>query len=213
MSTPSHSRFREHTLVPIAFRGLLPFSVFSCKEPLTTAGSQPAITCAPEVSHLLDALLPSQPIGLVPSRIRSWGFPTRICSSHHAVRPLERRDLREVTAAFATPLLEVSHTTEVPPSVFGVTRQRLRCPPWVSLTDFARLSRERRLPQWSISPRQLPPAVSRNQTTVSVTDDPTFAVPPVVLFEDSIRMLAATELVTEPAAPSHGVTCLSKFYR
>jgi hypothetical protein len=44
------------------------------------------LRCALRVSHPLDALLPPKPTEPIPSRSRSWGFPSRFLSSDGVVR-------------------------------------------------------------------------------------------------------------------------------
>ena len=65
------------------FRGFFPFSVFQSRG-ATYLRRFPfrRLRCALRVSHPLDALLPSRPSGLVPSRYRSWGFTLRGLDPH-----------------------------------------------------------------------------------------------------------------------------------
>jgi hypothetical protein len=65
------------------FRGFFPFSVFQSRR-ATYLRRFPTrrLCCAPRVSHPLDALLPSRPSGLVPSRFRSWGLTLRGLDPH-----------------------------------------------------------------------------------------------------------------------------------
>jgi hypothetical protein len=60
------------------FRGFFPFDVFELRG-ATYPRQIPTyrLRCALGISHPLDALLPSQPPGLVPSRFRPWGFALR----------------------------------------------------------------------------------------------------------------------------------------
>jgi hypothetical protein len=95
---------------------LVPFSVFP-----TTASDLPQLpprtwlSCALGVSHPLDALLPLRPAGLIPSRIRSWAFPTRLSHPRSAVSSLERRLPLDVGLSQATRLIfRASHTPELP---------------------------------------------------------------------------------------------------
>jgi hypothetical protein len=73
---------REHLTLtsrghdPRPFRGFFPFSVFpAARSHLHLAVPTPPVTLRPRVSHPPDALLPTRPAGLVPSRSRSWGSP------------------------------------------------------------------------------------------------------------------------------------------
>jgi hypothetical protein len=75
-----------------SFRGLFPFGVSELR-----GATQPRqiptyrLRCALGVSHPLDALLPSQPPGLVPSRLRPWGFALRGFSPRLTPYALSRR--------------------------------------------------------------------------------------------------------------------------
>jgi len=62
---------------PRSFRGFPPLQRFrSVAEPQPPAGSRPVrLRCVLRVSLPLDALLPTTPPGLIPSRSRSWGSP------------------------------------------------------------------------------------------------------------------------------------------
>jgi hypothetical protein len=65
------------------YRGFFPFSVCQSRRATYPRRFPPhRLRCALRVSHPLDALLPSRPSGLVPSRYRSWGFPLRGFDPH-----------------------------------------------------------------------------------------------------------------------------------
>jgi hypothetical protein len=71
----------------------------SREEPLIPGGIPThRLRCVPRVSHPLDALLPPRPAGLVSSRFRSWGSPSRL-SPRRVVRSLERRTPRVFDSA------------------------------------------------------------------------------------------------------------------
>jgi hypothetical protein len=60
------------------FRGFFPFSVCQSRGATYPRRFPPRrLRCALRVSHPLDALLPSRPPGLIPSRYRSWGLTLR----------------------------------------------------------------------------------------------------------------------------------------
>jgi hypothetical protein len=58
----------------------IPLQRLASREEPLSSGGHPAhrFRCALRVSHPLDALLPPRPAGLVPSRFRSWGSPSRL---------------------------------------------------------------------------------------------------------------------------------------
>jgi hypothetical protein len=69
MPDPTMLRPRFHPLQRLAGR----------EEPLDSSGIPTRwLRCVPRVSHPLDALLPPRPAGLVSSRFRSWGSPSRL---------------------------------------------------------------------------------------------------------------------------------------
>jgi len=70
------------------------------------------LSCALRISHPFDALLPSQPAGLISSRSRSWGHPfeayisSRCRTPSRTSRPpceFPRRKRRPFTPGFSTP--------------------------------------------------------------------------------------------------------------
>jgi len=58
----------------------LPLQRLASREEPHTSSGHPAhrLRCVRRVSHPLDALLPPRPAGLVSSRFRSWGSPSRL---------------------------------------------------------------------------------------------------------------------------------------
>lgn len=72
---------RHRDARPIVLRPrFLPLQRFASREEPLSPGRIPArrLRCVPRVSHPLDALLPPRPAGLVSSRFRSWGSPSRL---------------------------------------------------------------------------------------------------------------------------------------
>jgi hypothetical protein len=58
----------------------LPLQRLASREEPHNSGGHPAhrLGCVHRVSHPLDALLPPRPAGLISSRFRSWGSPSRL---------------------------------------------------------------------------------------------------------------------------------------
>jgi hypothetical protein len=77
-TSPRDNRDPEGSRLPRPFRGFFPSSVCQPRGATYLRRFPPRrLRCALRVSHPLDALLPSWPSGLVPSRYRSWGFTLR----------------------------------------------------------------------------------------------------------------------------------------
>lgn len=103
------------------------------EEPLTSGGiPSHRLRCVRRVSHPLDALLPPRPAGLVSSRFRSWGSPSRL-SPRSAVRPLERRIPRVFDKALADSVSPsgTQHTTRILHAGLGFSQMTASLPPWV----------------------------------------------------------------------------------
>jgi hypothetical protein len=110
-----------------------PSASLSHEEPLTRQDPSRRFRCVPRVSHPLDALLPSWPPGLIPSRFRSWGsalrgFAPRLVPyvlSDAAPLGVSPQPLREEAAPPGT------HTpNEAPPQARVSAEWLRRLPPW-----------------------------------------------------------------------------------
>jgi hypothetical protein len=89
--------------------------------------------CALRVSHPLDALLPPRSAGLVSSRYRSWGFPSRLCSlrwPYALSNAASLMDLAEDGMNRHAALQGSSTHRRSPGDDARVNRDTTRMPPW-----------------------------------------------------------------------------------
>jgi hypothetical protein len=96
--TPGCNTERQLAAPPLRFRPLQRFS--SPEQRHELAGYAFPTACAFRFSQPPGAFIRPEPTGLVPCRIRSWGHPPELCSSHAAVRCFQRRSPLGVRTAF-----------------------------------------------------------------------------------------------------------------
>ena len=96
-----------------------PLQRFAGREEPLCSGGIPAhrLRCVPRVSHPLDALLPPRPAGLVSSRFRSWGSPSRLVP--HTV---------PYALSSAGPLRFLTTSSRTPPPLQGSSTPCRSCP-------------------------------------------------------------------------------------
>jgi len=104
------------------------------EEPLSSGGI-PAhrSCCVRRVSHPLDALLPPRPAGLVSSRFRSWGYPSRLVPHAVPYALSSAGPLRFLAMSLRTPspLQGSKHTAQILPAGLGFSQVTTSLPPWV----------------------------------------------------------------------------------
>jgi hypothetical protein len=104
------------------------------EEPLNPSGIPTRrLRCVPRVSHPLDALLPPRPAGLVSSRFRSWGFPSRLLPHAVPYALSSAGPLRFSAKSFRTtpPPQGSGHTAQILPAGLGFSQGTAALPPWV----------------------------------------------------------------------------------
>jgi hypothetical protein len=89
---------RQLAAPPLRFRPLQRFPSLGQRHELV--GHAIPTACAFRFSQPLGAFIRPELAGLVSCRIRSWGHPPELCSSHAAARCLQRRSPLGVTTAF-----------------------------------------------------------------------------------------------------------------
>jgi hypothetical protein len=96
--TPGSKSERQLAAPPLRFRPLQRFPSTGQRHELV--GNAIPTACAFRFSQPPGAFIRPEPTGLVPCRIRSWGHPPELCSSHAAVRRFQRLSPLDVSDAF-----------------------------------------------------------------------------------------------------------------
>jgi hypothetical protein len=113
----------------------VPLQRFAGREEPLTPSEIPArrLRCAPRVSHPLDALLPPRPAGLVSSRFRSWGSPSRLVPHTVPYALSSAGPLRFLAMSSRTPSPPQGsmHTVQILPAGLGFSQVTTALPPWV----------------------------------------------------------------------------------
>jgi hypothetical protein len=90
------------------------------------------LRCVPRVSHPLDALLPPRPAGLVSSRFRSWGSPSRLvpCAAPYALSSAGSLGFLARPLRASPPLQGSNHAAQILHAGLGFSQVTAPLPPW-----------------------------------------------------------------------------------